>query len=102
MRVGLGAVSALLALLVAPPLAADAASAARDAERAKAGPRMAGQHPAYLPDASCGFVDTAADDAAHAFQPAGTPVSRSSTRTPPTRRTRRPPTTRASRRRCAT
>ena len=74
MRVGLGAASALLALLVASPLAADAASAARDAERAKVGPRMAGQHPAYLPDASCGFVDTAADDAAHAFQPAGTPV----------------------------
>lgn len=74
MRVGLGAVSALIAVLLAPALTSGGTSAARDADRAKAGPRVAGQHPAYLPDASCGFVDTAADDAAHAFQPAGTPV----------------------------
>ena len=46
MRVGLGAVSALIAVLVAPALTSGGASAPRDADRAKAGPRVAGPHPA--------------------------------------------------------
>ncbi len=44
-----------------------------DVDRATTGPRIAGQHPAYLPDASCAFADSPTDDATHALHPPGTP-----------------------------